>query len=946
MGENIDLIIAKAARQEIIDTIKDIEALDASFIEFAGHVAQFSKTKIAPKLPKEFNAEIAKSVEIETKLAKLRKEEENAIAAKNRALNTALAVEKSKQSIENTSLTIQAKKNKLIKEEEKANNNLSKSSRVNLTSQRALNSVLAQYSRYLNVVKQNKKDLELKQELGIKLTNKEVASLKRLTSEFNKYDSAIRKVNEKNGDFQQSVGRYPRIMQGATAALTRFGAALGIYSGYQIAEKIFNEVKQLESLNLALSAVTKTQDEFNQSESYLNELAEFSGINIVTLTESYIKFRGSIEGSNTSIKDAQRIYERITKASAILGASTDDVNGVLRALGQIMSKGKIQAEELRGQLGDRLAGAFGLMAKSIGVSTAELDKMLEKGELTSDMLSGLAEEVGNAFGVDNLEKIENITAAQGRLSTSWTNFVKTVNGSENVLGKVFQNILNTMAKALTQFGEFTKSAATKDSEKQLGIRTEAYNAEVQKMELTSKHLGKSMKEQADDNFFEYTKAVEAASEELAKLKKAHSEVNQTIGKGSKSHTGAQGVSRRRSDDLEVQIANATSQLSVKLGKLDAVRAKMVINTEAQKETTEEIEDSGNAVDKLRDKLENVKSAKFSYGIYQDERKGAFDDVKAEDGSLFDLGNIEAPDTSEIEAALNRIVQKYQEVANASKISAEDQADAFGQLFSTFADYYNIDLDAFKAVLFDKTAGVEQYADALKSVSQFILGNTIEKYDAEIQANRDKLEALQDDENISDDVKKDAEKKNKEEEKRLRIKQAKAERAAILTQIAIDTAAAIIKVTAQTGILSPFIIPGIIALGVAQAGFVASRPLPQYAEGTQNAEGGKAITDEEGAELHTDRYGNIKDWGSNKGARIKNTAKGDRIYTASQTEAIHKAIFLSNMEAQGSSNNIEAIFNKNLGKMRGEVADGVKDGLKGFKINNTIINQVNKTRTRF
>ena len=66
---------------------------------------------------------------------------------------------------------------------------------------------------------------------------------------------------------------------------------------------------------------------------------------------------------------------------------------------------------------------------------------------------------------------------------------------------------------------------------------------------------------------------------------------------------------------------------------------------------------------------------------------------------------------------------------------------------------------------------------------------------------------------------------------------------------------------------------------------ASQPIPQFAVGTQNAPEGLAWTDERGAELHTDSKGNIKDYGSNKGARLKKLSKGDKIYTASQTKKI-------------------------------------------------------------
>ena len=41
-----------------------------------------------------------------------------------------------------------------------------------------------------------------------------------------------------------------------------------------------------------------------------------------------------------------------------MGLSADQTSGVLLALQQMISKGTVQAEELRGQLGERLPGAL------------------------------------------------------------------------------------------------------------------------------------------------------------------------------------------------------------------------------------------------------------------------------------------------------------------------------------------------------------------------------------------------------------------------------------------------------------------------------------------------------------------------------------------------------------------------------------------------------------
>ena len=49
----------------------------------------------------------------------------------------------------------------------------------------------------------------------------------------------------------------------------------------------------------------------------------------------------------------------------------------------MISKGKVQAEELRGQLGERLPSAFQLAAKAMGMTTAQLDKFMADGKLTA-----------------------------------------------------------------------------------------------------------------------------------------------------------------------------------------------------------------------------------------------------------------------------------------------------------------------------------------------------------------------------------------------------------------------------------------------------------------------------------------------------------------------------------------------------------------------------------
>ncbi|QHB38752.1 tail length tape measure protein [Flavobacterium phage vB_FspS_hattifnatt9-1] len=124
----------------------------------------------------------------------------------------------------------------------------------------------------------------------------------------------------------------------------------------------------------------------------------------------------------------------------------------------------------------------------------------------------------------------------------------------------------------------------------------------------------------------------------------------------------------------------------------------------------------------------------------------------------------------------------------------------------------------------------------------------------------------------------------ERRKRIQRQQAESQKRLAMFNIATNTAQAVMATYAKLGF--PAGIPLAIAvgaIGAVQLAMTAAQPIPQFYKGTQNAPEGLAWTDEKGAELHTDSKGNIKDYGSSKGARLKKLDKGDKIYTATQTK---------------------------------------------------------------
>lgn len=224
-------------------------------------------------------------------------------------------------------------------------------------------------------------------------------------------------------------------------------------SFYRLGESALQTSIRLDSLRLAQNSVFKTQENVTKQNEFLTGIAQRYGIEILGLTDAYTKFAASAQGTYLEGTKTQEIFDSVTRSSSMLGVSSDETTGILRALGQMMSKGKVQAEELRGQLGDRMAGAFKLFADGMGVSTAQLDKMLKDGEvLADDVLPKFAKQLNQKYNLSLGQEIDTQTASINRRSNAWVAFVEGVNSGSGIMTKSvlgFNNALTNMLELLT-----------------------------------------------------------------------------------------------------------------------------------------------------------------------------------------------------------------------------------------------------------------------------------------------------------------------------------------------------------------------------------------------------------------------------------------------------------------------------------------------------------------
>ncbi|EKE6962961.1 tape measure protein, partial [Shigella sonnei] len=233
----------------------------------------------------------------------------------------------------------------------------------------------------------------------------------------------------------------------ASNAIKLSGAFYSVMGALNAYKAIMNAGLKRDSAQRAAKFVLG--DKAPEAETFIRGLADKTGLNISEGLSSYAKFAAGAQGS-MSQEQTQELFGNATAMSRLMGLSNDELNGILKAFEQMASKGKIQAEELRGQLGDRMAGAFKLFAEALGMTATELDAAMKNGKvLSADTLPKVAKQMG--LMIDKAggwaEVAKSTQTALGKLANNWDDtMVKIFSGSQDELNGFLSSLSNLLSE--------------------------------------------------------------------------------------------------------------------------------------------------------------------------------------------------------------------------------------------------------------------------------------------------------------------------------------------------------------------------------------------------------------------------------------------------------------------------------------------------------------------
>jgi len=182
------------------------------------------------------------------------------------------------------------------------------------------------------------------------------------------------------------------------------GALAGAAAGAQVSQlrqqlsgvAEFNAEITLAKTTLA-QASTGLQD-YNRLLGLARQVSSDYAVSLKPAISGLAQIATAARANNLSFDDTEKIYRGLIASNVAFGKSQEDLDAIIRATVQVLSKGKVSAEELSGQIGERLPGAVAKFAAANDMTLPQLTKAFKDGQVTIAQFVRFAASQGEEYG--------------------------------------------------------------------------------------------------------------------------------------------------------------------------------------------------------------------------------------------------------------------------------------------------------------------------------------------------------------------------------------------------------------------------------------------------------------------------------------------------------------------------------------------------------------------
>ncbi|AGG57825.1 hypothetical protein VPBG_00053 [Vibrio phage helene 12B3] len=223
--------------------------------------------------------------------------------------------------------------------------------------------------------------------------------------------------------------------------------------------------QNLEAVRNTMLTVSEDAQAAGENLEFVKEQSMRLGVGFKESAKQYAKMVAA--QGEMSDDDLRNSFLGLAEMSTVLGLSADESGRAFTALTQIMSKGQVMAEELKGQLGEVMPNALQVMAKAAKDAGLETDgsvkalmKLMENGEvMAKDVMPHFARRMRETAAVGLDKAMDSNRVAMNRMLNTMQIAADNVfiNGWAEGLTELFNTVAEVIKENDVLFTEFGKT---------------------------------------------------------------------------------------------------------------------------------------------------------------------------------------------------------------------------------------------------------------------------------------------------------------------------------------------------------------------------------------------------------------------------------------------------------------------------------------------------------
>ncbi|MFW9643988.1 tape measure protein [Vibrio parahaemolyticus] len=221
----------------------------------------------------------------------------------------------------------------------------------------------------------------------------------------------------------------------------------GGFSALAVAINAKDTLGQYQDMRTQITALVGGQEQWLQTEQYLNQVAQEHNKTILDMAQSYARLSVLQEAGLVTQRETMMLFEGMSNAQSQLGATTTQLDQAMYGLSQALASPIVRAEELN-QVVEPLPGLLNKLDKAAGLNAGGFRQMMLDGKVTSDffkttLIKALADYEGAAA-----RTAQNVNAQQAAFSRSYQQMVLAF---EKPISTVFSNSISASVSVLDTF---------------------------------------------------------------------------------------------------------------------------------------------------------------------------------------------------------------------------------------------------------------------------------------------------------------------------------------------------------------------------------------------------------------------------------------------------------------------------------------------------------------